>query len=101
MSNAQGDKRLPAKEPLIRLHTLLWWFFIGWFAVVTLMLAFGFPYATKISMVGLVVIVIATIGRLVQLGVLCNRAGNKRLFGLSALLMLLLLATGLLRLLIG
>ncbi len=83
--------------PLIKLHSVLWWLLIGWFALVTLLYVVGYEAATFLSAAGIVGILVATLARLVQLGVIFRRQRKTRLLLLAVILIVLLLATGLLR----
>lgn len=84
-------------KPLMKLHSSLWWIFITWFAMVTILLALQLDVATIFSTAGLGLIYAGTLLRLVQLGVLFHRSGRTRPLVLSSVLVSLLLVSVLMR----
>ncbi len=89
------NRQPPDPGPLVRLHTSLWWLLLAWFGLVTVLLILEVEPTGALSAAGLIGIVIATAGRLVQLSELFRRTGKTRLLVLSLVLICLLLATGL------
>ena len=96
MTGLNSDNR-----PLIRLHTSLWWLLLIWFGLVTVLLLLDLSVAVTLATAGLFGILVATLGRLIQLGILFGRRRKPKAMWLSLVLIVLLLATGLLRYLIA
>jgi hypothetical protein len=91
------NQQRPDTKSLVKLHTGLWWSFIIWFAMVTVLLVLKLDMAVTLSTIGLGLIYVGTVARLIQLGVMFRRFGRSRPFVLSCVLALLLIATVALR----
>ena len=80
-------------KTLVKLHTLLWYFLIGWFAVVSGMYLFKIAAAETFALVGVVLTVAATILRLGVMSEQFRQAGNSRFQLINYLLILIILIT--------
>ena len=80
-------------KTLVRLHTILWYFLICWFALAAVLYLFKVGAAEYFALAGVILTIAVTILRLAVLSEQFRRASNARFQLINYLLILIILIT--------
>lgn len=90
------EKKYSAKN-LIRLQSLTWYVVFALFVTVAILYLIGWPQTDHLAKAGVIVILVATLLKLIVIGEKFRKIKQKRLMILSYILLLILLSTAMVK----